>query len=195
MNLTAARDVDLRLWVERPAAGSDRGRTTERPAPGNLATMTRPQLAALFAAAALAALTAGADAQAPETRTITLASPFDSGRSAEVDLGRKGFSPGDVYTTTGERLVDPSSGERVGSSDGVSTVVGRAAKGTMAMTGTIRLADGTILLQGILRHGDAKQSLPITGGTGAYEGARGSVTVRSEMKKERNVWEVRLLGG
>ena len=59
----------------------------------------------------------------------------------------------------------------------------------------IRLADGTILLQGILRHADEQQTLPITGGTGAYEGARGSVTIRSDDKQERNLWEIHLLAG
>lgn len=154
--------------------------------------MNRTHLAALAAGAVLAT-SAGAVAQAPEGRTLTFHSKYGAGSSAQVDLGRKDFSPGDVFTTYGETLLDARTGERRGSSDGLSQVISRRSKGTMSMSGTLRLAGGTLQMQGVLRHSDPAQTLAVVGGTGAYEGARGSVMVSSDDKAERNVWEVHLL--
>jgi Dirigent-like protein len=163
--------------------------------------MTRRLAAAtaVVAAAATAATlgtsgspsTAGAQQTSP--RTFSLASPFGSGHSARLETGRRGFSPGDEFFTTGAKLVDPASGRRVGATDGMEVVVGRAGQGTVALTGTLRLADGRIHMQGLIRHSDRRQQLPVVGGTGAYEGASGTVTVREDVRAKRNIMEVRLL--
>ena len=165
--------------------------------------MNRPLATAATAAAALAAAgsaaiaTTGspsaAGAQQSQARTLTFASPFDSGRTAQVDVGRRGFSPGDSFFTTGEKLLDPASGRRVGAADGMSVVVGRAGQGTVTVTATFRLRDGQIHAHGLVRHSDRPQSVPIVGGTGAYEGARGTLTVRENRKRKRNINEIRLL--
>jgi Dirigent-like protein len=163
--------------------------------------MTRRLAAATTAlAAAATAATLGttgapspAGAQQTSPPTFALASPFGSGHSARLETGRRGFSPGDEFFTTGAKLLDPTSGRRVGATDGMEIVVGRAGQGTVALTGTLRLTDGRIHMQGLIRHSDTPQQLPVVGGTGAYEGASGTVTVREDMRRKRNIMEVRLL--
>lgn len=126
-------------------------------------------------------------------RTLTFTEPFVGGKTRYLDLGKKGVSPGDMFLSTDVPVFDLQSGTRVGTSDGMETFVSIRHRGTVWLHGTTRLRDGRIEGGGLLRHSDRSQSLPITGGTGAYAGARGEVTVTEDRKHKRNVITVTLL--
>lgn len=126
-------------------------------------------------------------------RTLTFTEPFVGGKTRYVDVGRKGISPGDVFLSTDVPLFDLQSGKRVGTSDGMETFVSLRHQGTVWLHVTGRLRDGRIEAAGLLRHSDRRQSLPVTGGTGAYAGARGEMTVTENRKHKRNVITVTLL--
>ena len=55
-----------------------------------------------------------------------------------------------------------------------------AGTGTVNMTGALRLEGGRLHYGGVIRHSDRPQALPVTGGTGVYEGARGTVTATED---------------
>ena len=126
-------------------------------------------------------------------RTLTFTEPFVGGKTRYLDVGKKGISPGDMFLTTDVPVFDLQTGKRVGTSDGMETFVSTRHQGTVWLHGTTRLRDGRIEGGGLLRHSDRKQSLPITGGTGAYAGARGEVTVTEDRKHKRNLITVTLL--
>jgi hypothetical protein len=126
-------------------------------------------------------------------RTLTFTEPFVGGKTRYLDVGKKGISPGDMFLTTDVPVFDLQTGKRVGTSDGMETFVSIRHQGTVWLHGTTRLRDGRIEGGGLLRHSDRKQSLPITGGTGAYAGARGEVTVTEDRQHKRNVITVTLL--
>lgn len=148
-------------------------------------------------AAAASVLAAGAILAPAEgqsgSRTIDVFQPFDGGRTAELDLGRKGFSAGDQFLTTGAPLLDGPKGARIGSADGMQTVIGRAGNGTVHTLGAIRLRGGHLQFAGVHRHADRPQSLPITGGTGEYAGARGVLTITEDTKAKAVRLRVTLL--
>ena len=100
-------------------------------------------------------------------RTLTVTEPFVGGRTRYLDVGKKGISPGDMFLTTDIPVFDLQTGKRVGTSDRMETFVSTRHQGTVWLHGTTRLRDGRIEGGGLLRHSDRKQSLPITGGTGA----------------------------
>jgi hypothetical protein len=145
--------------------------------------------AALIAAAALAASASAGDGP----RTMTLSTPFDGGKSSQVDAGKRGFSAGDMFTVTGQPVSDEASGRRVGSLDAIETVVSRLHNGTTSMAATLRLADGTIHGAGIIRHTDSPPRLPVTGGTGAYAGAGGQVTITEDDARKRTIMRLELV--
>jgi hypothetical protein len=126
-------------------------------------------------------------------RTLTFTEPFVGGRTRYLDLGKKGISAGDMFLSTGSPVFDLQTGKRVGTSDGMETFVSLRHQGTVWLHGTARLRDGRIEAGGLLRHSDRKQSLPVTGGTGAYVGVRGEMTVTEDRKHKRNVITVTLL--
>ena len=146
-------------------------------------------LAALIGATALAASASAGDGP----RTMMLSTPFDGGKSRQVDVGKRGFSAGDMFTVTGQPMSDETSGRRVGSLDAMETVVSRLHDGTAAMAATLRLADGTVHGAGIIRHTDAPPRLPVTGGTGAYAGARGQVTITEDDARKRTIMRLELV--
>lgn len=92
-----------------------------------------------------------------------------------VDLGATGDSVGDVIAF-GNELFDHRNRRKVGTDQGycVRTVVGRSYE----CTWTNRLAKGQITVQGpFLDSGDSV--LAITGGTGAYRNARGTMALHA----------------
>ena len=114
--------------------------------------------------------------QTPGGRTITLTSRTSSVKF--VDLApRSRASAGDVLVSV-SRLED-SQGKRVGTSwlncgvaQGSSSVEGALYQ----CVGTHKLKDGTLTFGGVARLGSAKViRVAVTGGTGAYDGARGEL--------------------
>jgi len=126
-------------------------------------------------------------------RVLTLTEPFVGGKTRYLDVGKKGISPGDMFLSTDVPLSDLQTGKRVGTSDGMETFVSLRHQGTVWLHVAGRLRDGRIEGSGLLRHSDRRQSLPVTGGTGAYAGARGEMTVTEDRKHKRNVITVTLL--
>jgi Allene oxide cyclase barrel like domain len=150
--------------------------------------------AALAAAAATGAVALGhTTASATDgARTIVFTEPFVGGHNRYLDLGRKGISPGDMFLSTDVPIHD-ASGKRVGSSDGMETIVSGRHDGTVMLQGAARLRDGRIELAALLRHSDEQQTGIVTGGTGAYAGARGYATVVEDRKHKRNITTLTLL--
>jgi Allene oxide cyclase barrel like domain len=126
-------------------------------------------------------------------RTLTFTEPFVGGKTRYLDLAKKCITAGDMFLSTDIPVFDLQTGKRVGTSDGMETFVSTRHQGTVWLHGTTRLRDGRIEGGGLLRRSDRKQTLPITGGTGAYAGARGEITITEDRKHKRNVITVTLL--
>ena len=124
----------------------------------------------------------GADITAPETITVFGTTTKDR----YVDVGKHGFSPGDVIVFT-ERLNDAADESVVGKSRIQCTVnVGPWAIciGTFDFTGR-----GEIVGEGLVPFGDdaVPFDVPVTGGTGDFTNVRGEVhidPVSNELERE-----------
>jgi hypothetical protein len=156
---------------------------------------TRHKLAGAVILAAATATSAHAlaaeDPAAP--RVLHLSQAFDAGRGGYVDLGRKGIGPGDLFYGTAAPLLDVDNGRRVGTQEGIETLISGAHDGTVAMAGAIRLAGGRIEFAGTVRHSDPGTPLAVVGGTGAYAGARGEMTEREDRANKRTLITLTLL--
>jgi hypothetical protein len=139
--------------------------------------------AALFAAITIAVVLAGSgSAQEPGEQTIRLVERASS--DSFVDNPPRGtqrnrrLSGGDFAVATAP-LFDESNTERVGTLHTVcfATRGGRFARVTFQCNGTAALAQGTLALNLGGRFG-GEVTAAITGGTGAFEGRRGSVVSR-----------------
>jgi hypothetical protein len=150
-----------------------------------LAVRLAPLLALAAGIAAIAASTGGA--QTPTGRTITLVEKDQGGTFAFVDNAPKARNPRSVRPSAGDQLVFTTS---------VFDALGTTRQGAVTVTctfarpardierapvfcsGVYALKDGTIVASGIV-DGVANASvdrLAIVGGTGAYVGARGTLT-------------------
>ncbi len=98
-----------------------------------------------------------------------------------------------MFLSTDVPVSDAQTGKRVGSSDGMETMVSLRHKGTAMLYGRSRLHDGVIELAALLRHSDSQQTAIVVGGTGAYAGARGYATIVEDRKHKRNVITLTLL--
>src|SRR3954471_7156234 len=97
------------------------------------------------------------------------------GRSAKdtfVDNGKHGESIGDVFISTGVKLRDPATKTPAGRLDILGTIASRRADFVAV---TAHLHDGTIQVNGLMRHTALPHVLPVTGGTGSYANARGTL--------------------
>ena len=160
---------------------------------GNPRALTGSVVVAVAAVSVGLAIGGASDGSAIDApRSLTLSTPFDGGQTRQVDVGKKGFSPGDMFLTTGAPLRDDQTGRRAGEFDGMETVLSRAHNGTVTQVGAIRLRDGRIEVTATLRHTDVEQSLAITGGTGAYANARGEVTAREDERRKVNIMHITL---
>lgn len=98
---------------------------------------------------------------------------------AVTDVGPQGDSAGDLLTFANE-VYDQANTKKVGADNGwcIRTVVGK----TWECFWTLSLADGQITVEGpFLDAGDSV--LAITGGTGAYVGARGDMNLHARDDK------------
>ena len=91
-----------------------------------------------------------------------------------VDAGKAGPSLGDAFIFT-SRLT--KHGTKVGHTGVVCTFTSVAREETQCV-GTARFRHGQITIQGLLAGSPNVFTFPITGGTGAYEGAEGTLVVR-----------------
>ena len=118
------------------------------------------------AALATAALMAGAGAAQTPATALHLVSTSQKGT---------GFMPKRA-PHLGDRIGfgDRITGDDTGYDRGVCTVVGRPQ---LLCTIQVQLSKGTLTVQGMLPQRATKVPVAITGGTGAYDGARGTALV------------------
>jgi len=150
--------------------------------------------AAAAAAATIALISAPSGAQTPGGTTFTLIEKNSEGTFSFVDnpprSGRHSpkVSGGDEFVIA-QPVRDPS-GNRVGSLKVHCTFVRgnrNANKAPTLCEGVYNLAAGQISLQAGISGSPKVIQIAITGGTEAYEGARGSVTSTSGHKKSTDV--------
>jgi hypothetical protein len=141
-------------------------------------------LLAAVAAAAIVGVTAVATSYAGSSDGRTIRLVERGGSSTVVDNPPTGnpqsrlLSAGDFWA--GTMKLYATSGERAGSVHVVcvATVSGPETQTRFQCQGTVRLADGTLALAALVeRHPDRDvDHIAVVGGTGAYEGARGTMT-------------------
>jgi allene oxide cyclase-like protein len=139
--------------------------------------------------AAVVAVQAG-NAQGPGARVLTAVQP--NGEHTFIDLGRR--SKGPFNPTAGDLMIFSAplldeSNKPLGRSEGYCVVADVSHRGEECSY-TFALGDGQITGTGRTVYAHTF-SVPVTGGTGAYEGARGSI--RFEIGRKRDVVEIRLL--
>jgi hypothetical protein len=133
--------------------------------------MTKTRALVAMLATALAVFAGSASAGSSDT---TLHLKLPGTKSSYVDLGRKGYSGGDYFVTTG-RLVDRTTGKPAGRLGGIWTILSRSADNASFDLG---LPNGTLMVNGHIVHAAKQSVLSITGGAGSYSGAKGTVTFR-----------------
>lgn len=91
-------------------------------------------------------------------------------------LAREEINPGDQVVSTRQLL--GGSGGRAGTVHSVCTITdGRNDDATQACQGVIELTDGRLSFSKTAKLGEpVPPALPVTGGTGEYEGATGEIT-------------------
>lgn len=129
----------------------------------------KPALLLLVTTTALGVL--GPVARAATTVTVIEHATTD----ATTDTGKKGDSAGDILTFA-NAIYDKADKKKVGTDQGYCIRV--KAGSSYECTWTLSLATGQLVVAGPFY--DTKDStLAITGGTGAYEGARGSMRLHA----------------
>jgi hypothetical protein len=131
--------------------------------------------AALAAAGGLAAIDASGNAQ--QADAATLAFTAKPAGFNQIDLGRKGLTPGDQFVEHGTVS---------GTANGAFAltgefIAGNQRRGMERSTLSLKLPSGTIEAAGI--HGLVEKfTLAVVGGTGSYAGARGTLSVSPAKK-------------
>ena len=133
----------------------------------------------LLSVAVLAVLAVGGVALQDSAAAPGAASPetieLAVGRSAKdtiVDNGKKGESIGDSFISTAVKLRDADTRAPAGRLDILGTIASRRADFVAI---TAHLHGSTIQVNGLMRHSTAPHLLAITGGTGSYANARGTL--------------------
>lgn len=106
------------------------------------------------------------------TSTVQVLS--DNTEERYVDVGRPGFSLGDMFVFTSKLT---HQGVRVGHTGVVCTITSRR-RGESQCAGTAWIRGDQIAIQGLVAGDPDVFEFPITGGTGAYEGAQGTLVVK-----------------
>jgi hypothetical protein len=145
--------------------------------------------AALVAAVGLAvALSSGGSATAAGGQTLTFYE--DASHEANKFIDNAPKSPSDnpgsprFRLSLGDELagrtpvLDSKGGSRIGTAFGNGTVMKGHSFRNAVLSGhdVVQLRDGQIMASGLVRNAEKKQTFAVTGGTGAYEGAHGSVS-------------------
>lgn len=147
--------------------------------------MTRRTLAAV-AVGALTLSPAAVAAKGHE-RTIIIKARSQLDQVRLVDNAPAGFSPGDVLVFS-ERLFN-SKGKRIGS-DAASCV--RLFDATSLCTGTYKLPGGRVMVTLLQPGPTGTYDQAVTGGTGRFAGARGTVTVAQSSQGDRFTFRLRV---
>ena len=136
---------------------------------------TKLQAAAIVLTAALGSAFLIGPAAADETLTLV----ERAGSDTVTDLGAQGDSVGDILTFANE-VYDKDNANKVGSDNGwcARTVVGKAWECIWTLT----LAEGQITVEGPF-YDTADSALAVTGGTGEYAEASGSLALHARNDK------------
>lgn len=155
-------------------------------------------LAGCGAAAALAPMASGGSASQPGSQTLRVGLVqathhiLDSPPRAKTRRGDPYISPGDGYVLT-QRVLD-GSGQRIGTAHlhCVATRGGRTSgRASAQCAATLKLRRGDITAAMAYR-GEQDFEAAVTGGTGAYEGASGSISFAERRMGRRLVREARI---
>lgn len=120
-------------------------------------------------------------------RTVTIKARSQIDQVQLVDNAPAGDSPGDLLMFT-EKLLD-SRGKRIGS-DAASCV--RMFDATSLCTGTYTLPGGRVMVQLLQPGPTGTYDQAITGGTGRFARARGTVTVAQRPDGDRFTFRIRV---
>jgi hypothetical protein len=137
------------------------------------------RLGVLGAAVALVALVVGTVTPAlgssgDDDKERTIRVRFTLTEEAFVDAGDKGESLGDQFVFSGTL---EKGGDEVGSAGVVCTTVS-VERGEAQCVATSWFSDGQITAQVLVNFAEEPSALPITGGSGKYEGAEGEIVPR-----------------
>ena len=123
---------------------------------------------------------AGNNITSPETLVLTETSL----KGKFVDVGKQGFGPGDSFIFV-DSLTDPGDGSRVGTVRGQCTI--QIEHWQNCQVGGFLNGRGEIFVSGVTKNTDQPMAidLAITGGTGEFENARGSVHVEPTSDTEQ----------
>jgi hypothetical protein len=146
-----------------------------------------PRIKIVLAALAALALSATPAAAKRHERTITIKARSHLDQVRLIDNAPAGDSPGDVLVFT-EQLFN-SNGKRIGS-DAASCV--RLFDATSLCTGAYKLPGGQLMVQLLQPGPTGTYDQAITGGTGRFAGARGTVTVAQKPGGDRFTFRIRL---
>lgn len=151
--------------------------------------MSRTAGVALAVVAVLAGLAIGAipASSQPGQRTQIVALDLDKDdRFMEVDNNRKGFSAGDQFGFTSP-LLDPDDRSKIGAMKALCTALHVSRENnaaTQLCEAEAVFPEGRLTATGSLKFGGNNEggNFTLTGGTEAYEGAMGTVTVEFRRK-------------
>jgi opacity protein-like surface antigen len=133
--------------------------------------------AAALAAAAVAATTGSAQSQPSTLHFVS------------TQQNRVGFLPHHKRIRQGDRF---GFGQRVtGSDTGVSRVLCTDIGNQLVCTIQLQLAHGTLTAQGVVPQRANRTPVAVTGGTGAYDGARGTA-LATDVSSRKSVIDVML---
>ena len=145
----------------------------------------------LLAGLVLAVLAVPVGSVAAGPGTISVISITTSSKA--TDKSPKGPSAGDTYVTT-SRLVNAvaqfgrKKGAVVGTDRATTTF---SAVRSARIAGTATLPGGTLTVRGRLKEqADSTFVAPVVSGTGAFKGARGTVTINGTDKRASNVYKL-----
>jgi hypothetical protein len=155
----------------------------------------RPLIAAAVAAAAVttaSVLAAGGSAQAPGPRTLVFNEAQRGATFRFVDNPPRSrgktertttISMGDSFAFTNPLINGAGQRSGVFHATCVATRGGRLGSAFVLCHGVAKLQDGDIALEAATRISDDSVTASITGGTGAYNGARGTFTSLSGQRR------------
>jgi hypothetical protein len=137
-------------------------------------------LVAASALAGLAAAAAGADdgargAQGAQPTEFTLSLKDRAQRIVDNPPRNRGDRPTVGDTVAFNKVLLDEDGRRVGSVQAHGTITAGGKDATETVEGVITLRGGRLAVQETFKFSDRVHALAITGGTGIYEGATGSI--------------------
>lgn len=137
--------------------------------------LTAVAVVAALGAVVLGVISLTADGERSQSFDLVVAE--DRENDFENDLGENGESAGDVFGS-----VDPlqRNGETAGTGFLLCTATGTEREPRGICTGVLELEGGSILAEGAIDfvRDDQAQQFAIVGGTGDYEGGRGTLTIQ-----------------